>query len=60
MIMKTIKLIDQLKASSELHAAARLIYEASTGKLAPDFFASNENALKDIKERAYSAKVASS
>jgi hypothetical protein len=32
--------------------AARMIYEASTGRSAPDFHASNETALADIRARA--------
>ena len=42
-----------LGGNSEL--AARWIYEASTGKPAPDFYASNEDALADIKARAEAA-----
>ena len=32
--------------------AARLIYEASTGRIAPDFYASNEDAIADIRRCA--------
>ena len=32
--------------------AARLIYEASTGRAAPDFYASNEDAIADIRRCA--------
>ncbi|MFY9480257.1 MAG: hypothetical protein WAQ08_21695, partial [Aquabacterium sp.] len=32
--------------------AGRLIYEASTGRLAPDFYASNEDALEDLRRCA--------
>jgi hypothetical protein len=32
--------------------AGRLIYEASTGRMAPDFFASNEAAIADIRRCA--------
>lgn len=32
--------------------AGRLIYEASTGRMAPDFFASNADALADIRRCA--------
>ena len=32
--------------------AGRLIYEASTGRIAPDFYASNEDAIADIRRCA--------
>jgi hypothetical protein len=35
--------------------AGRLIYEASTGRIAPDFFASNEEAMADIRRCAEQA-----
>jgi hypothetical protein len=35
--------------------AGRFIYEASTGRPAPDFFASNKSALADIKSCAMAA-----
>ena len=38
------------KLGSEL--AGRLIYEASTGRIAPDFFASNSAAMDDIRRCA--------
>jgi DNA-binding transcriptional ArsR family regulator len=40
----------EAKVGSEM--AGRLIYEASTGRMAPDFFASNSDALADIRRCA--------
>ena len=63
--MKTIKLIDQLRASAAIYARelerydelrdedlARVLALASTERPAPDFYASNANAIADIKRCA--------
>ena len=41
-----------LEAALTTETAARLIYEASTGTMAPDFFANDKDALSDIRKRA--------
>ena len=41
-----------LESAVGTEMAGRLIYEASTGRPAPDFFASNKDALDDIKRCA--------
>ncbi len=42
----------KLEATLGAETAGRLIYEASTGRVAPDFFASNADALADIRRCA--------
>ena len=41
-----------LEVSLGTETAARLIYEASTGRIAPDFFATQEDAIADIRRCA--------